>query len=122
MSISFTLTWADDFNGAANSDVWRYDAGAGANFGTGEVETTTTSTANVYQDGAGHLLLKALRVDLGATHTISQVTLSWEAATRRRTRSRPRPTAPRGRRSTRPRPEPAACRRSTSPAPAATCE
>jgi len=60
----FALTWSDDFNGAANTglntDVWRYDAGAGANFGTGEVETTTTSTANVYQDGAGHLVLKAL--------------------------------------------------------------
>jgi hypothetical protein len=60
----FTLTWADDFNGAANTglntDVWRYDAGLGANFGTGEIETTTTSTANVYQDGAGHLVLKAL--------------------------------------------------------------
>jgi hypothetical protein len=60
----FNLTWADDFNGAANTglntDVWRYDAGAGANFGTGEVETTTTSTANVYQDGQGHLVLKAL--------------------------------------------------------------
>jgi hypothetical protein len=60
----FALTWADDFNGAANTGldtgVWRYDAGAGANFGTGEIETTTTSTANVYQDGQGHLVLKAL--------------------------------------------------------------
>jgi hypothetical protein len=60
----FQLTWADDFNGTANTglntDVWRYDAGAGANFGTGEIETTTTSTANVYQDGQGHLVLKAL--------------------------------------------------------------
>jgi hypothetical protein len=60
----FQLTWADDFTGAANTglntDVWRYDAGAGANFGTGEIETTTTSTANVYQDGQGHLVLKAL--------------------------------------------------------------
>jgi hypothetical protein len=60
----FTLTWADDFSGAAGSgldtNVWRYDAGAGANFGTGEIETTTTSTANVYQDGQGHLVLKAL--------------------------------------------------------------
>ncbi|MFF5289426.1 discoidin domain-containing protein [Paractinoplanes globisporus] len=70
----FTLTWADDFNGAANTglntDVWRYDAGAGANFGTGEVETTTTSTANVYQDGAGHLVLKAL-------HTGSDPVAGW---------------------------------------------
>ncbi|HEY0531219.1 MAG TPA: discoidin domain-containing protein [Actinoplanes sp.] len=60
----FALTWSDDFNGAANTGldtgVWRYDAGAGANFGTGEIETTTTSTANVYQDGQGHLVLKAL--------------------------------------------------------------
>ncbi|MFC1424670.1 discoidin domain-containing protein [Streptacidiphilus sp. N1-12] len=60
----FTTTWSDDFNGAANSALdtgtWRYDAGAGANFGTGEIETTTTSTANVYEDGNGHLVLKAL--------------------------------------------------------------
>src|SRR4051812_10348933 len=60
----FNLTWSDDFTGATNTglntDVWRYDAGAGANFGTGEIETTTTSTANVYQDGQGHLVLKAL--------------------------------------------------------------
>ena len=60
----FTTTWSDDFNGAANSALdtgtWRYDDGAGANFGTGEIETTTNSTANVYEDGNGHLVLKAL--------------------------------------------------------------
>jgi beta-glucanase (GH16 family) len=60
----FNLTWSDDFNGAANTGLdtgtWRYDAGPGSSFGTGEIETTTTSTANVYQDGAGHLVLKAL--------------------------------------------------------------
>ncbi|HEX4724859.1 MAG TPA: discoidin domain-containing protein [Pseudonocardiaceae bacterium] len=60
----FTTTWSDDFAGTANTgldtDVWRYDAGAGSAFGTGEIETTTTSTANVFQDGAGHLVLKAL--------------------------------------------------------------
>ena len=60
----FSTTWSDDFNGAANTGLdtgtWRYDAGAGANFGTGEIETTTTSTDNVYQDGNGHLVLKAL--------------------------------------------------------------
>ncbi len=60
----FTTTWSDDFNGAANSGLdtgtWRYDAGPGSSFGTGEIETTTTSTANVYQDGGGHLVLKAL--------------------------------------------------------------
>ncbi len=60
----FTTTWSDDFNGPANAPLdtgtWRYDAGLGANFGTGEVETTTTSTANVFTDGNGHLVLKAL--------------------------------------------------------------
>ena len=60
----FTTTWSDDFNGAANTGLdtgnWRYDAGPGSSFGTGEIETTTTSTANVYQDGSGHLVLKAL--------------------------------------------------------------
>ncbi len=60
----FTLTWSDDFNGGANSGLdtgtWKYDTGPGSTFGTGEIETMTTSTANVYQDGAGHLVLKAL--------------------------------------------------------------
>ncbi len=60
----FTTTWSDDFTGAANTGLdtgtWRYDAGPGSSFGTGEIETTTTSTDNVYHDGAGHLVLKAL--------------------------------------------------------------
>jgi beta-glucanase (GH16 family) len=60
----FTTTWSDDFTGAANAaldtGVWRYDAGAGSSFGTGEIETMTNSTANVYTDGSGHLVLKAL--------------------------------------------------------------
>ena len=60
----FTTTWSDDFTGAANTGLdtgnWRYDAGPGSSFGTGEIETTTTSTDNVYHDGNGHLVLKAL--------------------------------------------------------------
>ncbi len=60
----FTTTWSDDFTGAANTGLdtgtWRYDAGPGCSFGTGEIETMTNSTANVYQDGNGHLVLKAL--------------------------------------------------------------
>jgi beta-glucanase (GH16 family) len=60
----FTTTWSDDFNGPANTGLntgaWRYDAGEGWTFGTGEIETMTTSTSNVYQDGSGHLVLKAL--------------------------------------------------------------
>ncbi|WP_078901391.1 discoidin domain-containing protein [Actinacidiphila yeochonensis] len=60
----FTTTWSDDFSGAANTGLdtgtWRYDAGAGSSFGTGEIETMTNSTSNVYTDGNGHLVLKAL--------------------------------------------------------------
>jgi F5/8 type C domain/Glycosyl hydrolases family 16 len=60
----FSTTWSDDFNGAANTglntDTWRYDTGAGSGFGTGEIETMTNSTSNVFQDGSGHLVLRAL--------------------------------------------------------------
>ncbi|MER7009558.1 discoidin domain-containing protein [Dactylosporangium sp. NPDC000555] len=60
----FTLTWSDDFNGAAgtgvNTGTWKYDTGPGSSFGTGEIETMTNSTANVFQDGNGHLVLRAL--------------------------------------------------------------
>ncbi|MFG2039882.1 discoidin domain-containing protein [Dactylosporangium sp. NPDC048998] len=60
----FTLTWSDDFNGAAGTGVdtgtWKYDTGPGSSFGTGEIETMTNSTANVFQDGNGHLVLRAL--------------------------------------------------------------
>src|SRR6476469_3080134 len=54
----FTLTWSDDFNGAAGTGLdagtWKYDTGTG--FGTGEIETMTNSTSNVFQDGNGHLV------------------------------------------------------------------
>ena len=62
--------FADDFTGAAGTGVntanWLYDLGTGypggaANWGTGEIETMTNSTANVYQDGAGHLVIKPIR-------------------------------------------------------------
>jgi beta-glucanase (GH16 family) len=60
----FSLTWSDDFTGAAgtglNTGTYKYDTGPGSSFGTGEIETMTNSTANVYQDGAGHLVLRAL--------------------------------------------------------------
>jgi hypothetical protein len=70
----WTQVFADDFNGPAGSAVntadWRYDLGTGypggaANWGTGEVESMTSSTANVYQDGQGHLLIKPVRDGAG---------------------------------------------------------
>jgi beta-glucanase (GH16 family) len=60
----FTTTWSDDFTGASGTGVntgnWKYDTGPGSSFGTGEIETMTNSTSNVFQDGNGHLVLRAL--------------------------------------------------------------
>ncbi|MBA3825141.1 MAG: family 16 glycosylhydrolase [Ktedonobacterales bacterium] len=69
---SWTQIWGDDFNGtngtAPSSTNWRYDLGTGYgcagcpnNWGTGEVESNTNSTANVYLDGSGHLAIKPIR-------------------------------------------------------------
>jgi beta-glucanase (GH16 family) len=74
----WTLAWSDEFNGAAHTGVntanWLYDTGAGygcpgcpSNWGTHEVESMSSSTANVYQDGAGHLLIKPIHVGSSAT-------------------------------------------------------
>ena len=68
----WTTVFSDDFSGAAgtgvNSANWLYDTGTSypggaGNWGTGEVETMTDSTANVYQDGAGHLVIKPIETD-----------------------------------------------------------
>jgi hypothetical protein len=71
---NFTTVWSDDFNGAANTSPssanWltrtgtSYPGGA-ANWGTGEVETASASTANVSLDGNGHLNIKAIRDGAG---------------------------------------------------------
>lgn len=70
----WTLVWSDDFNGAAGSRVssanWIYDIGTSypggpSNWGTGEIEYMTDSTANVYQDGAGRLAIKPIRDGVG---------------------------------------------------------
>ena len=73
----WTTVFSDDFNGAAGSGLnradWLYDTGTGYNYpgaagnwGTGELETATDSTANVYQDGSGHLVIKPIKDALGA--------------------------------------------------------
>ncbi len=67
---TWNRVWGDEFNGAANTapngSNWQYDLGTSypggaANWGTGEVESETNSTANVYLDGAGHLAIKPIR-------------------------------------------------------------
>ncbi|WP_427165507.1 glycoside hydrolase family 16 protein [Streptomyces sp. C1-1] len=66
----WTQVFADDFNGSAGTGVntsnWLYDTGTSypggaANWGTGEVETMTTSTNNVALDGSGNLKITPLR-------------------------------------------------------------
>jgi beta-glucanase (GH16 family) len=69
-----SLIFSDDFTGAAgtglNRSDWLYATGTGypggaANWGTGEIETMTDSTANVYHDGAGNLAIKPIRDSAG---------------------------------------------------------
>jgi beta-glucanase (GH16 family) len=64
----FTTAFVDDFNGASGSSVssanWRFDTGQGI-FGTGEIETMTSSTSNVFLDGQGNMHVRALRDSAG---------------------------------------------------------
>ncbi|MGP2439899.1 glycoside hydrolase family 16 protein [Streptomyces sp. JW3] len=66
----WTQLFLDDFNGSAGSGVstanWQYATGTSypggaANWGTGEVETMTSSTSNVSLDGSGNLRITPLR-------------------------------------------------------------
>jgi beta-glucanase (GH16 family) len=61
---TWTQVWGDEFSGGAGSGLntsnWQYDTGQGK-WGTGEIENMTSSTNNVYQDGNGHLVVKAIR-------------------------------------------------------------
>ncbi|MFI6334022.1 glycoside hydrolase family 16 protein [Streptomyces sp. NPDC050535] len=66
----WSQVFVDDFNGAAGTGVntanWQYTTGTSypggpANFGTGEIETMTSSTNNVSLDGAGNLRITPLR-------------------------------------------------------------
>jgi hypothetical protein len=69
----WTTVFGDDFSGAAGSAPasanWFYDIGTG--FGTGEKEQMTSSTANSFLDGNGHLVLKA--IDNGGTWTSARL-------------------------------------------------
>jgi beta-glucanase (GH16 family) len=59
----WSTIFSDDFNGAAGSGAgsqWMYDTGPGSSFGTGEIETMTSSASNVHLDGSGNLDITAL--------------------------------------------------------------
>jgi beta-glucanase (GH16 family) len=61
---TWTLTWADEFDGAANSapnsTKWGYDIGGGG-WGNNELQTYTRRTQNAYLDGEGNLIIKVLK-------------------------------------------------------------
>jgi beta-glucanase (GH16 family) len=66
----WSLVWSDDFTGGNNtlpsSANWIIDTGTQypggpANWGTGEIQTYTNSTANLRQDGNGNLVITPIR-------------------------------------------------------------
>lgn len=74
-AFTWTLVWYDEFNGSGgvSGGDWIYDtgtrydcSGCPANWGTGEVETMTNSTSNVFQSG-GNLNIRALHSDSNPT-------------------------------------------------------
>ncbi|MBB5081739.1 discoidin domain-containing protein [Nonomuraea endophytica] len=71
---TWTPIWKDDFTGPAGTSPSSADwilrtgtqyPGGPANWGTGEVETMSASTANVSLDGTGHLNIKAIKDGAG---------------------------------------------------------
>ena len=77
----WTTTYSDSFSGASGSGVdsgWTYDVGTAysgtgctGNWGTGEVESETSSTTNVSEDGSGHLNITP--VDSGGSWTSGRI-------------------------------------------------
>ena len=69
-----TQTWADEFDGPANSAPdpakWTYDLGGGG-WGNQELETYTNQSQNVSMDGAGHLVIRVERS--GSTFTSARL-------------------------------------------------
>src|SRR6266446_2225796 len=73
----WTTVFGESFSGPAGSPVdsnWTYDigtqyngAGCTGNWGTGEVESNTSSTANVATDGSGHLNITPVNSNGGWT-------------------------------------------------------
>ncbi len=62
------LTWSDEFNGPAHTAPdpykWTYDLGGGG-WGNQELEIYTDAGENVFQDGAGHLVIRIAKTDSG---------------------------------------------------------
>jgi beta-glucanase (GH16 family) len=71
---NWALLWSDSFTGPAGAGVnqrsWAYQTGYGI-FGSGEIETATSSRANVHLDGSGALDITA--VGQGASWTSGRI-------------------------------------------------
>jgi len=69
------LVWDDEFNAAMNTPPdpakWNFDLGGGG-WGNGELETYTNSPDNIFQDGRGHLVIRALR-DAAGRYTSARI-------------------------------------------------
>jgi beta-glucanase (GH16 family) len=73
----WTLTWSDEFDGAAGAAIdgskWGFDTGAGG-WGNGELEDYTNRTDNVRLDGNGHLEIVARAESFeGANYTSGRI-------------------------------------------------
>lgn len=73
---SWTLTWSDEFDGAAgespNPDNWAYDLGTGENgWGNAELQSYTDKPENVSLDGEGNLVITAIRT--GSSFTSARI-------------------------------------------------
>ncbi len=62
------LVWSDEFDGAADTlpdpDKWTYDLG-GNGWGNNELEVYTNTRENVFHDGQGHLVIRAVKTASG---------------------------------------------------------
>ena len=95
----WTTVFDDNFTGPAGSAPsynWMYDTGPGSSFGTGEIETMTNSTSNVYLDGNGNLDITALdndgswtsgRVQTTSANVGAPAAASWRSPPRSSSRS-----------------------------------
>ena len=65
---AWKLVWSDEFNGRRNAppdaSKWTFDLGGGG-FGNQELELYTKDAANLFQDGEGHLAIRAIKTQSG---------------------------------------------------------
>src|ERR1039457_3254280 len=70
------LSWSDEFNDPAGTTPdptkWNYDLGTNNGWGNGEIEVYTNSPKNVFQDGKGNLVIRAIR-DASGNYTSARL-------------------------------------------------